>query len=510
MAHEVFISYSHKDKTTADAICNHLEARGMRCWYAPRDITPGVEWGNAILQGIEDAKIMVLVFTRDANLSQQVLREVNNAVNAGLSIIPFRLTEEEPVAGMRYYLSTVHWMDAMNEELEQAIAALGDLCQAVLEKKPVPSAAATPRVTPTAPKSKAKPILIAAIAVIAVAAIVIGILLATGKGGTGGDVNSAAPSDNGQNVSVAEYSGDNSRVEIGHDTSIDEVLMLGATADNVVDDPAETYIDGNNQCNILNGGYLAYDGEWYYYTSNDADCMYRMREDGSGKTKLTDIPAHGISVYDGYVYFLSTYDALYRMKTDGSDLTSLIEIGAEYARIQNGRIYYGDTGLYSIALDGSDQRDENDINGYYVVIDGIYTYYTDPNHGQHLYRARMDGSDAVCIYNKEVGGLRIAGKQLFFYERDSGWFSTYDLTTGEVTQLTYDPLNEAVVTKDGVYAWSGNAQLVFMPFEGFGLKVLNDAWASHPNVCGNKIFYRNSDEEAYYMMNLDGTGITKL
>lgn len=138
MAYDIFISYSHKDKTIADAICSHLEGRGMRCWYAPRDITPGTEWGLAILNGIEQSKIMVLVFTKDANLSQQVLREVNNAVNAGLSIIPFRLTEEEPAAGMKYYLSTVHWMNAMNEELATSIRSLGDLCRAILDREPVP------------------------------------------------------------------------------------------------------------------------------------------------------------------------------------------------------------------------------------------------------------------------------------------------------------------------------------------------------------------------------------
>jgi hypothetical protein len=32
MSHQVFISYSRHDKTTADAVCHALEARGLRCW----------------------------------------------------------------------------------------------------------------------------------------------------------------------------------------------------------------------------------------------------------------------------------------------------------------------------------------------------------------------------------------------------------------------------------------------------------------------------------------------
>src|SRR5713101_8280389 len=48
MAHDVFISYSSKDKPVADAVCAGLEGRGIRCWAAPRDILPGSDWGAAI------------------------------------------------------------------------------------------------------------------------------------------------------------------------------------------------------------------------------------------------------------------------------------------------------------------------------------------------------------------------------------------------------------------------------------------------------------------------------
>ena len=54
MAHDIFISYSHKDKSCADAICAKLEADGYRCWYAPRDIAPGAEWASAIMTPLKD------------------------------------------------------------------------------------------------------------------------------------------------------------------------------------------------------------------------------------------------------------------------------------------------------------------------------------------------------------------------------------------------------------------------------------------------------------------------
>ena len=47
MAHDVFLSHSHADKVYADAICHRLEAGGIRCWVAPRDIRPSEDWAEA-------------------------------------------------------------------------------------------------------------------------------------------------------------------------------------------------------------------------------------------------------------------------------------------------------------------------------------------------------------------------------------------------------------------------------------------------------------------------------
>jgi phage FluMu protein Com len=82
--HEVFISYSNKDKSIADAVCSALETQHIRCWIAPRDIAPGTTWGGSIIQAIEDARIMVLIYSGSANLSSQVIREVERAVAKGL------------------------------------------------------------------------------------------------------------------------------------------------------------------------------------------------------------------------------------------------------------------------------------------------------------------------------------------------------------------------------------------------------------------------------------------
>jgi hypothetical protein len=112
MAHDVFVSYSSKDKTVADAIVAALENNHIRCWYAPRDIKSGEDWGKAITTAIEASRVFLVVFSAHANRSQRVLDEVNLAISQRAAIIPFRIEDLEPDGAMKLHLSSRHWLDA--------------------------------------------------------------------------------------------------------------------------------------------------------------------------------------------------------------------------------------------------------------------------------------------------------------------------------------------------------------------------------------------------------------
>jgi len=159
MTHDVFISYSTKDKVVADAIVAALEQQGFRCWYAPRDIKPGAGWGEAITDAIGECKIFVMVFSKNSNQSKRVLEEVFFAISEEKSVIPFRIENLDPTGAMRLHLSMLHWLDAyqpswrahldrlinsVSADLGRKIAAPG------LEKAPI-----APAVSVTDRKKKA-------------------------------------------------------------------------------------------------------------------------------------------------------------------------------------------------------------------------------------------------------------------------------------------------------------------------------------------------------------------
>ena len=132
MAHDVFISYSSKDKPIADAICATMEQNGVRCFIAPRDIRPGADWGESIIHGIAGSRVFVLVLSHFANASQQIKREVERAVNRGLPIIPYRIEDVMPEASLEYFLSTPHWLDAFTPPVEEHARDLTDTIKRIL------------------------------------------------------------------------------------------------------------------------------------------------------------------------------------------------------------------------------------------------------------------------------------------------------------------------------------------------------------------------------------------
>ncbi len=121
---DVFISYANPDKTTADAVCATLEASEIRCWIAPRDIVPGSDWSAAIVEALGRCRLLVLVFSANANDSTQIRNEVVQAVNNGLPIVPFRIEATVPSKSLAYFMGGVHWLDALTPPLEAHIQTL--------------------------------------------------------------------------------------------------------------------------------------------------------------------------------------------------------------------------------------------------------------------------------------------------------------------------------------------------------------------------------------------------
>ncbi len=136
MENDVFISYENGSKTIADNICSILEHEKIRCWYAPRDVYG--DFATSVVDAIENSKIFVVVLDSESSNSAHVLNEVEIAYKqlldgkSKISIIPFRVNDDELSKAMEYYVKRMHWIDACNSGLDAAISELKDKIQAIL------------------------------------------------------------------------------------------------------------------------------------------------------------------------------------------------------------------------------------------------------------------------------------------------------------------------------------------------------------------------------------------
>jgi hypothetical protein len=132
MPFDCFISYATEDRIAANAACARLEAAAIRCWIAPRDITAGISYGEAIIEAIHEVKVMVLVFSSNANSSDHIPKEVERAVSNGLTIVPLRIEDVMPGKRLDYFIGSIHWLDAMTPPLDRHLDNLVGTVQKLL------------------------------------------------------------------------------------------------------------------------------------------------------------------------------------------------------------------------------------------------------------------------------------------------------------------------------------------------------------------------------------------
>ena len=112
MRYDVFISYSSIDQKIAEGVCAYLEQQGIRCFVAYRDIPRGVVWATAIVEALENSRMMVVLFSKNFNDSSQVEREIELASNMEMPILTFRLSNDAFRGAKKYYLQNLNWIDA--------------------------------------------------------------------------------------------------------------------------------------------------------------------------------------------------------------------------------------------------------------------------------------------------------------------------------------------------------------------------------------------------------------
>ncbi len=151
MERKVFISYASADAKIAQQICDYLEQEGIRCWIAPRDVTPGRDYAAEIIEGLLECPVLVLVLSEHANDSIYVKREVERAVSAGKPVLPIRVREVMPSRSLELFVASSHWIDAWQPPIHQYLGRLVQAIKGALGQEGPGRPEANPPGTPPSP-----------------------------------------------------------------------------------------------------------------------------------------------------------------------------------------------------------------------------------------------------------------------------------------------------------------------------------------------------------------------
>ena len=131
----VFISYSSKDQSIADLLVSSLEKQNISCWIATKSIHEG-SYAAQIVQGIRNAKIFIVLLSKNAIASEQVKNEIDRAfsrLTSGLKIVPFVIDDAELDDECAYYLCRQEFYFGNVPPIVDRIRELADKVSDMLE-----------------------------------------------------------------------------------------------------------------------------------------------------------------------------------------------------------------------------------------------------------------------------------------------------------------------------------------------------------------------------------------
>ncbi len=126
---DVFISYSSVDQKIADMLNGEIKKRGIGTWIATENIREG-SYAAQIMRGIRQAKVFVVLISKNSIASEQVKNEIDRAftrLKDGIKIIPYIIDDAELDDECAYYLCRQEFFFAKQPPMDARISELADI-----------------------------------------------------------------------------------------------------------------------------------------------------------------------------------------------------------------------------------------------------------------------------------------------------------------------------------------------------------------------------------------------
>lgn len=290
----------------------------------------------------------------------------------------------------------------------------------------------------------------------------------------------------------------------------------------------ENKSEGNTKGNYANMALIAKQGEWIYFSNpSDGSKLYKMKEDGTSKTKLCNDAVYYISILDNWIYYIqrpeqgvSDGGKVYKISTSGKNKTRVIDTLASSLQIVDGWLYItgeyaSGGGIFRIKPDGTEKALLGGSPAQYCIGNGKLYYSERPNYG--INAMPVEGIKDDYEVNNIVLGLPIS------FLVDKGWIyygfrsqggrtpGVYKIKTNRtgLTKLTGDEPDSLNASGDWIYYTSGQC-LYKIKTDGTSRSKLCHNAAGSINVAGDWIYYTDKNPwdagTKLYRVKSDGSG----
>lgn len=190
---------------------------------------------------------------------------------------------------------------------------------------------------------------------------------------------------------------------------------------------------------------LYYDGWIYYRTYSDNNCLYRIKPDGSQKTKLTSSKVSRFNIDRGKLYFREN-DVFCEANTDGSGKRVIINSPCYDSFVTDGHVYYmasDKTSVVCYDIDSDTSVTYGIVNEYYQInfftVEDGYIYFSAEG---------VNGDDAVArysiYYDRIEDGINYDGLKVYSFNMtdDNIYAAVNSNGTDALLKISKDDFND--------------------------------------------------------------------
>ena len=107
MSAEVFVSYSSQDHAQVSKIIERLRKAGGSVWMDEGGIDAATLWSEAIVEAINDCKVLIMMVSKHSTDSANVVKEVMLASESSKTILPVYLEPADIPTRLKYQLTGI-------------------------------------------------------------------------------------------------------------------------------------------------------------------------------------------------------------------------------------------------------------------------------------------------------------------------------------------------------------------------------------------------------------------